>query len=180
MRHFQKIAEGVDVVPVLNALAANPSLWNACDLRTTHPMSPHQQVDDILLWFNDIPDDPADIVDDIRTVPYDPWLLLPQVRLHVFEIMRRVEAVHLGRCMITRLAPGDSIPEHVDQGAPATFYTRYMLALQCLPGALFESGGEVVNFRTGEWWQVDNTAPHSVVNNSADDRIVLIVDLRLG
>lgn len=179
MRHFQKIAEGVDVIPALNALAANPSLWNANDIRTTHPLSPHHDVDDILLWFNDIPDDPADVVDDIRTVPYDPWMLLPQFRPLVFDIMRRVEAVQLGRCMITRLPPGGRIPEHTDQGAPASFYTRYMLALQCLPGALFESGGEVINFRMGEWWMVDNTVPHSVTNNSADDRIVLIVDLRL-
>jgi hypothetical protein len=179
MRHFTKIAEGIDVIPVLNALAANPHLWNANDLRTTHPLSPHGAVDDIWLWFNSIPDDPTAVIDDIAVVPYPAWQSLPQVRPLVFDIMRRVEAVQIGRCLITRMAPGAIIHEHVDQGAPAEYYTRYMLALQCLPGALFESGKEVINFHMGEWWLVDNSAPHSVINNSADDRIVLIVDLRL-
>lgn len=178
MRHFLKIAEGIDVIPALNALAVNPHLWNAHDLRTTHQLSPHRAVDDIWLWFNRMSDDPADVIDDLECVPYPAWQQLPQFRGLVLDIMRRVEGTRLGRAIITRLPPGKSIPAHVDEGAPATYYTRYQLALQCLPGALFESGGEVIQFRMGEVWQVDNRVEHSVVNNSADDRIVLIVDVR--
>lgn len=166
------------MIPALNALAVNAHLWNQHDLRTTHPLSPHQQVDDIWLWFNPISDDPTDVIDDLEVVAYPAWQQLPQFRNIVFDIMRRVEGTRLGRVMITRLPPGKSIPAHVDEGAPATYYTRYQLALQCLPGALFESGGEVINMRMGEVWQVDNRATHSVVNNSADDRIVLIMDVR--
>jgi hypothetical protein len=177
MRNFQKIAEGVDVIPLLNALAVHDDLWNENTLRTTHPDSPHKEVDDIWVWFND-PSDPAAVVDDLTVIPYRAWYEIPQVRSYVFDIMRRVEGVRLGRVLITRLAPGKCIPEHVDEGAPATYYTRYQLALQSLPGALFESGGEVINFRMGELWMVNNRAPHKVTNNSADDRIVLIVDIR--
>jgi len=79
---------------------------------------------------------------------------------------------------LTRLAPGAAIPAHIDDGAPATYYTRYQLALQSLPGALMKIGEEVVNFRMGEVWQIDNRTEHSVVNNSADDRIALIIDVR--
>lgn len=179
MRHFTKIAECVDVIPLLNALAAHDDLWNENTLRTTHPASPHQDVDDIWCWFND-PSDPEAVIDDLTTVPFRAWYEIPQVRPLVFDIMRRVEAVRLGRVLITRLAPGCSIPPHVDEGAPATYYTRYQLALQCLPGCNFTIGDEAVNFRMGEWWQIDNRTKHSVVNNSADDRIVLIVDVRLS
>lgn len=178
MRHFCKIAEGIDVVPVLNALAVNPHLWNANDLRSTHPLSPHHNVDDIWLWFNPEREDASAIVDDLEVVPYPAWEKLPQVRSIVLDVMRRVEGTRLGRVIITRLPPGKTIPVHVDEGAPATYYTRYQLALQCLPGALFESGGEVIQFRMGDVWQVDNRVRHSVVNNSADDRIVLIMDIR--
>jgi quercetin dioxygenase-like cupin family protein len=66
----------------------------------------------------------------------------------------------------------------VDSGAPATFYTRYQIALQSLPGALFNIEDETVNFRSGDIWLINNKAEHSVVNNSADDRIVCIVDIR--
>lgn len=180
MRHFIKIAEQVDVIPLLNALAAHDDLWNENNLRSTHPASPHKEVDDILVFFNRIPDDPAAIVDDVDVVPYRAWQELPQVRQHVFDIMRRVEAVRLGRVIITRLPPGCKIAPHADQGAPVDYYRRYILALQNAPGSIFRIGDEVVQFRMGEWWLINNSVEHEVVNNSADDRIVLICDLRLA
>lgn len=177
MRHFTKIADGLDVVPLLNALAQHDELWNQNTLRTTHPASPHQQTDDIWCMFNRIPDDPAEVVDDIAVIPYPAWSTLP-LRNLVLDLMRRVEGVQLGRVLISRLAPGKTIPEHTDQGAPATYYERYHLALQSLPGALNNSGGETVNYRMGEFWWFDNAVPHSIVNNSADDRIILVLDVR--
>lgn len=178
MRNFCKIFEGMDVVPLLAALAAKPELWNANPIRTTFPGSPHAACDDILLFFNDIPDNPLQIVDDIAVKPYPAWAELPQVHGLIFDLMRRVQGVQLGRVLITRLAPGQCIPEHEDQGAPADYYERFQIALQCLPGCLFKAGEEVVNFSMGECWWFDNRQPHSVVNNSADDRIALIVDIR--
>lgn len=177
MRNFTKIAEGVDVIPLLNALAVNDDLWNENDLRSTHPASPHHAVDDIWIWFNN-PSDPQAVVDDLTVIPYRGWTALPHLRPYIFDIMRRVEGVRLGRVLITRLPPGGVIPEHVDQGAPVTFYSRYMLCLQNLPGSIFKIGEEVVQFNMGEWWRVNNGEPHSVVNNSADDRLVLIADIR--
>lgn len=177
MRHFTKIAEGVDVVPILNALAVRPELWNQNPLRTTHPASPHQETDDIWVLFNRIPENEAEVVDDLDVIPYSAWSELP-IRAVVLDLMRRIDGMRLGRVLITRLAPGASIPEHVDQGAPATYYERYHLALQSYPGALNHSGGETVNYRMGEFWHFDNKAPHSIVNNSEDDRIVLIMDVK--
>lgn len=177
MKHFLKIHEGIDVIPLLNALAVRPDLWNENNLRTTHPQSPHGQTDDVWCMFNCIPDDPSEVVDDCEVIPYRAWDILPVKNL-VMDLMRRVDGVRLGRVLISRLAPGCTIPEHVDQGAPATYYKRYHLALQSLPGALNRSGGEVVTYRPGEFWWFDNAAPHSVVNNSADDRIVVVMDVR--
>jgi hypothetical protein len=180
MRHFLKIAGNVDTVPVLNALAINESLWNEVTIRTAHPASPHSQADDILVFFNEIPDDPTSVIDDIQTRPYPAWPALPQLRSLVFDLMRRVEATQLGRVMITRLAPGARIAAHVDEGAPATFFQRYQIALQSNAGALFRIDDETVCFATGDAWWVNNRAEHEVINNSADDRIVLIVDLRIA
>lgn len=178
MRHFLKIAENVDVIPVLNALQNRPDLWNQNQLRTQHPGTAHAQVDDIWIWFNDV-SQPEAVIDDKEVISYPAWGELPQVQTIVFDLMRRVGGVRLGRVIITRLAPGRRITPHEDQGAPASYYTRYQVALQSLPGALFHCGGETVNFRTGEVWMIDNQATHSVENNSADDRLVMIVDVRL-
>lgn len=172
-----KIAEGVDVLPVLNALAVNDDLWNENGLRTMHPASPHQSCDDIWCWFNDA-DDPATVPDDTRVVPYRGWFALPQLRPIVLDLMRRVEGTHLGRVIITRLPPGGTIPPHIDGGAPATFYTRYQLAVQCRPGAIFASGNEAIQMAPGEVWLVNNRVEHGVINNSDDDRIVVIIDIR--
>ena len=180
MRSFCKIFEQLDVVPLLNALATKPHLWNANTLRTTFPGSPHAECDDIWLFFNRIPVNPAEVVNDIDVVPYAAWEELPQVRHLVFDLMRRVEGVQLGRVLITRLAPGKSIPAHADEGAPAVYYSRYQIILQSLPGCTFRVGNETVQFGMGDCWWIDNQTEHEVVNNSADHRLALIVDVRLG
>lgn len=179
MRNFFQLAAGLDFGPVLNALARQPDLWNLHTLRTTYPGSVHCDVDDIWLFFNEERGDgDFSAFDDRQTKPYPAWDKLPQVRPFIFDLMRRVEGVQLGRVIITRLPPGKSIAPHEDAGAPASFYTRYQLALQCHPGCVFNAGDESVNFRVGDVWQFDNQQTHSVINNSADDRIVLIVDIK--
>lgn len=179
MRNFLRIAEGVDTVPVLNALAQNPDLWNQNTLRTTHPLSAHAQVSDCWVFFNDIdPENPAATIDALQVRPYEAWARLPQLRSLVFDLMRRVEGVQLGRVIITSLPPGGQITPHADLGAPATYFTRYQVALQNQPGSVFRCGDETVTFRTGEVWWFNNRIEHAVVNNSTDDRLALIVDAR--
>lgn len=183
MRYFQQLAGGINVTPLMNAIQRQPDLWNANTIRTKHPGTAHAEVSDILLRFNDLAEfertgNPATITDDKECIPYPAWEKLPQVRSIIFDLMRTVEATRLGRVIITKLMPGKTITPHVDQGAPATYFERYQIALQSLPGALFNIGNETVNFRTGDAWWINNEVEHSVVNNSADDRIVMIVDLR--
>jgi hypothetical protein len=179
MRHFLQIATGVDVVPALNALAVQDDLWNENSLRSAYPNSPHAEVDDVWLLFNRMPANPAEVIDDIQAQAYRGWWALPQLRLLVLDLARRVEGISLGRVIVTRLRPGGRIAPHVDQGAPAEVFTRYQIALQSLPGAVFRVEDEEVSFRTGDVWKINNRAEHSVINNSADDRIVCIVDVRI-
>jgi hypothetical protein len=178
MQHFLCLADNIDVIPVMRELATQPDLWNQNTLRTQHPDTAHAEVSDIWLWFNEIPEDPTAVINDIQTIAYPAWTQLPSLRRLVLDLMRRVDGVQLGRCIVTKLPPGGQITPHVDHGAPAEFYTRYQIALQSLPGALFHCEDETVSFCTGEVWWVNNRVKHSVVNNSADDRIVCIVDIR--
>lgn len=179
MRNFLKIADGVDVGPVIHALTQHPDLWDENPLRTMHPGTAHAEVNDIWLWFNDIDmADLAKVVDDKDVIPYRGWSVLPQVRPIVLNLMRAVEGIRLGRVMITRLAPGKRILPHADGGAPAEYFSRYHVALKCPDGALFRAGDEIVQMRTGEAWWFNNRAEHEVWNHSTDDRIVLIIDVR--
>lgn len=179
MQNFLKIAEGVDVIPTLAALNRHADLWNENRLRTTHPDSPHTEVDDIWCMFNQVdPENQAATIDALQTYPYRAWNMLPHLRAVVLDVMRRVDGVQLGRVIISRMKPGAKIAPHIDQGAPAEFYHRYQLALQCRPGCQFIIEDEALQMRPGEVWQINNRRTHSVVNNSDADRIAVIIDIR--
>lgn len=180
MNNFFKLADGVDVTPLMAAIHAHPELWNQNPLRTTHPGTAHSQADDIWLRFNEMANDNLTVVDDLICYNYPAFRLLPQARPLIFGLMARVEGEHLGRCIITRLKPGACIAPHEDLGAPATFFERYHILLQSHPGAIFRAGNEQVQMRTGEVWWFDNSKEHEVINHSDDDRITLIVDIRVN
>lgn len=177
MRNFLNIATGIDTMPLLAALAARPDLWNQNPLRTTYPDTPHCEADDIWLRFNEMSDDPTQVIDDIQAHPYPAWHELP-VKDMVLNLMRAVGGTQLGRVLITRIAPGGEIYPHCDEGAPATFFQRYQIMLQCNPGVLFLCGDETAQMKTGDVYWFNNALEHSVLNNSNADRIALIADIR--
>ena len=182
MKNFQCITNKVETGQLLHQIKRQPELWDENTLRTKHPGTAHAEVSDIWVMFNDIlmkgTNGQEYVKDDKEVIPYRAWHLLPTLRPIIFDLMRYVEAVRLGRVIITSLPPGGQITPHVDQGAPAEYYERYQLAIQCNPGNLFHIGDETVSFKTGEIWHINNCETHSVQNNSDDDRIVCIIDLR--
>ena len=178
MRSCQLLASNLDVGRILNEILRRPDLWDENNLRTTHPGTAHSQVSDIWVWFNKLPKDESEVINDKEVIPYRAWKQIPALRNVIFALMRQVDAVRLGRVIITRLPPGKEITPHVDGGAPAEYYSRSHLAIQCLPGNIFQMEEEKVSFQTGQIWWIDNKKLHSVVNNSSDDRIVCIIDLR--
>lgn len=193
MRNFQQLATGVDVMPLLHAVQRQPDLWNQQKLRTTHKGSPHSQVDDIFLRFVDLAPygnlestgeygeealAKASIMDQHESIFYPAWFKLPDAGSIVFDLMRRVSGVRLGRVLITRLAPGKKIDVHIDSGEHAAYYDRYHCVLQNFPGSVFRAGDEAVAMKAGEVWWFDNSTMHEVVNNSVEDRLTMIIDIR--
>ena len=179
MKNFYKLASNVEVVSLMAAIVRQPELWNQNKLRTEHPGTAHSQVEDIWIRFNSLEEeDLLSVVDSHESVWYSGAAALPQARPIIFALMRQVEGIRLGRVMITKLAPGKVILPHVDGGAHAEYYKRYHVVLQGLPGSLFRSDNETVQMLTGECWWFDNGIEHEVINNSADDRVHMIVDIR--
>jgi quercetin dioxygenase-like cupin family protein len=178
MRNFYRLAHGVDVTGLVAALHAKPHLWNRNALRREYPGTPHRECDDIWLRFQPEGMSAEQVVDAHESVNYPALAELPMVRPMIFALMRQVEGERLGRVLITRLAPGKRIYPHVDGGDHAAYFKRYQIALHSEPGVLFRAGDEQVSMRTGEVWWFDNGQEHEVVNNSADDRLALIVDIR--
>lgn len=180
MKNFQLITT-FDPQLLLHQIQKKPDLWNENTLRTSHPMTPHKQVDDIWIRFNDLSEYEEKVervIDEHESIWYPATYELPAVRPIVFGLMARVEGERLGRVLITRLAPGKRIDPHEDGGSHAAYYERYHCVLQSFPGSIFRCGQEQVQMRAGEVWWFNNAIEHEVINNSADDRIHLIVDIR--
>lgn len=179
MKNFLQIGAGLDVIPLLMALQNHPELWDADKVRSTFDQSPHRDVQDILLRFSDTNE--ADIGDQLLCHNMPAMAVMPQARALIYWLMARVEGDMLGRVVITKLAPGKRIYPHSDVlGLYANTMNRFHIPLQAGPGCVFIAGGEQVAMRVGDAWDFNAHAEHEVINNSADDRIHLIVDIRIS
>jgi hypothetical protein len=189
MNNFLRLTAGpsLDTMPLLHALATQPDLWNANTYRTRYKNTPHGEVDDVWLRYSR-PDSTANEAetakaqDDTSPVWYPAAARLPQVKPLALMLMRSVDGYELGRVLITRVRPGARILAHKDTDGEYVNEAdrqRYHIVLQGLPGSLFHCGDETVQMLTGEAWWFDARQTHAVENNSADDRIHLIIDLRL-
>lgn len=193
MKNFQKLAEGADVRPLLHSITRQAHLWNEYNVRKTfNTHSVHKIADDILLRYNKY-EKGEDLTEksctELEAVNYPAFAKLPEARALIFALMTRVQGERLGRALIAKLPPGVGIAPHTDiippcsEAAriaipPAVYYERYHIVLQSAPGAIFRCEEEQVYMAPGEVWWFDNTKEHEVMNNSCDDRIHLIVDIR--
>ena len=183
MRNFLQIASGVDVLPLKVALFNNPGLWKK-DIRTQFKGSPFKETEEIILRFFEYPK--GTNVDDPKVQTKceftDAWQAMPELRPVVSDLMRRVNAYSLERMFISRMKPGARILPHADvRGAYANIsdMARYHVVIQGLPGSLFRAGEETIHMSTGDVWSFNARVEHEVINNSVDDRIHLLIDMRL-
>ena len=180
------IARDVDVVPLQHVLMRKPELWNQEKFRTTYDNTPHAEVDDILLRYSAPdktadPSDTAEVQNDHGAVWYPAAETLPEVKPLVLDLMRYTNAYELTRLLISRLAPGKRILPHADnvgEYVKLGDIARYHIVVRGLPGSLFRCGDEEVNMQSGEIWWFQPHLEHQIVNNSPDDRIHLLADLR--
>lgn len=109
---------------------------------------------------------------------YPAYEALPALKPVIFDLMTKVEGEHLGGVLITRIPAGCGIAPHVDRGWHVEFYDKFYLSLKSSPGAKFLCGEDVLEPKPGEIWRFDNRLEHSVVNESNEDRMTLIVCIR--
>jgi len=173
VRYFYKLGQNIEVVSMMDRVMRNPQLWNEDDCRTTFENTPHSDVEDILLRFGSTSGDDLEAVDR-------PSMKILEAKKGALAVMAMLGGSRLGRVVITKLAPGKKILPHADVlGEYAKYYSRYHLVLQGLPGSLFICGDETVQMMTGELWWFDASAEHCVMNNSQDDRIHMLIDIRI-
>lgn len=174
----QLLAEGLDFSGVIEVLKNNQHLLDSITFRTSFPDSPHREVHDVILRCPTKID--ADIINDKFCENYEAMSVFGKsIYPYISELMYQVGAVGLGRVILTALEPGKQVYPHEDQGAACDYYHRFHLVLQAYEGCVLKVDGEEFEQHTGQVWWFDNSKNHSVVNNSDQVRVVLIVDLEL-
>lgn len=196
MRNFLRIASGVNVTPLMLAIARRPELWTEDTYLRHYPQGPFGMVDSILLRFpqkvvfND--EDPAEQErkvalykanqlpghDQHESIDYPAYASLPEARDIVMNVFAAVRGERLGRVMINRIAPGGNIFPHADTPEHANYYRRFHVVLQSAPGVMFRCGDERPSWETGAVFWFNNKLEHEVINNSAEDRIHMVIDAR--
>lgn len=190
MRNFQRLATGVNVTPLMLAINRHPSLWTEDTFLRHYPQGPFGEVDSIMLRFpvkmqaeteaeidlykqNLLPGH-----DQHESIDYPAYALLTEARPIVSNVFSAVAGTRLGRVMINRIAPGGSIFPHADTPEHCRYYSRYHVVLQSEPGVSFRCGNEKTYWETGSVFWFNNALEHEVINNSAVDRIHMIIDAR--
>jgi aspartyl/asparaginyl beta-hydroxylase len=180
VKNFQAIGTA-DTIPLMHEIQRQPGLWKADTYLRDYPQGPFGDCETIFIRFP-----PASVSelergekDQHESVWMDGAIHLPAARDIIFNLMGRVRGERLGRCMVNKLSPGGRIYPHADTPAHAAYWDRYHVVLQSGPGCLFRCGGEEVTMPVGQVWWFAHALEHEVINNSKEDRVHLIVDIRL-
>ncbi|WP_244201383.1 aspartyl/asparaginyl beta-hydroxylase domain-containing protein [Paraburkholderia rhynchosiae] len=187
-----KLAQ-VDVTPLMLAIRRRPELWQEDTFLRHYPQGPFGETESIMLRFPKIADFSRDKTgrkmekykqnllpgyDQHESEDKPAFKVLTEARPIVFALMGSVQGERLGRVMINKIVPGGRIFPHADTPVHAEYYSRFHVVLQSQPGVIFRCDDEQVYMATGEVWWFNNKLEHEVINNSADDRIHMIVDIR--
>lgn len=181
--HFLKIAQNLDVIPLLLAIRQQPGIWGR-SFRTTFPESPHREMLDAILRVQ-VPEKS----DDGRECFWTPqWACLPQARALVYGLMSRVEGERLGRVLLTWAVEKSQIYPHRDIGPKESghydsepYWSRFHVPLETNPGCTFTCGEdgeeETVHMEVGSAWWFNSALMHRCANNGQGNRIHLIIDV---
>lgn len=179
---FLRVADGIDVSGVLRELEQNPDLWGEINWRK-RPGSPHTGMTDIWVRLERLADmEKHGARTEHDSVWYRAYDALPSLKPIIYDLMRLVQGERIGTILITRIPPGSKIDPHLDIGWHVDYYDKFYVSLQSAPGAKFichqPGGDEILEPKVGECWRFDNRILHSVVNESNQDRVTLIVSIR--
>jgi hypothetical protein len=174
MNRILKIADGLDVEPLRDALQAQPELWNQNTARTAHPDSPHHELSDIWARFAG----PGVNGGEPHESIWYPCADLLPIRDLVYPLMSGVHGDQLGGVLITKIPAGKACKPHSDPGWHARFYEKFAVQIDADPRQEFCCEGESLVTKPGDLFWFDNSFTHWVTNPTEFDRITAIVCIR--
>lgn len=184
MSNAIRITRGIDPSIALMELGRNAKLWELETFRQDFSGSPHLHTKSIFCRVTDEfkARDPEQVVGAhmLEASDFHAYESLPSVYGLVSGLMKRVNGERIGCVMVVKLAAGKSIEAHIDEGEYPKYYDRFHIALSGgANGALYRIGDKKFRMLPGEVWWFQNLIEHEVFNDSNEDRINIIVDIKL-
>lgn len=175
MRNFECLSTGLDVCPLMRAIARQSELFAQTTTRQDYPGSAHKDTSTIFLrWCKGL--DVQAAFTEIPSFDFPAMGKLQEAHELINYTLRRVSATELGRVLIVSLHSGGVITPHADEGAYADHYERFHIVLASEGGVIFRADDESVEMRPGELWYFNHKAEHEVRNLSGHPRLHMIID----
>ena len=174
--NFIRIAEGLDVEPLLQLLDAKPELWKEIEARQKFTNSPHKDTESIyvrgplkmsayyVLWDTGSYDYPC--------MEYLKDALVPLMR----PVLEQLGVKDMGRVLIVNLKPSGHVTKHNDQGTYADHYSRFHIVLRSNQHCSQTCGTQSQRFEVGDVWWFNHKELHTAHNVGDSDRIHIIFD----
>lgn len=189
MKNFH-ILSTADVNPLMLNIKRHPDLWKEDTFLRDYPQGPFGEIESIMLRFPEIRvfEQEAELekykqglsdFDQHESVDCLAFSILTEARAIVFGLMTLVQGERLGRVMINKIAPGGRIYPHADSKEHTDYYTRFHVVLQSSAGCILKAGEEQLDMKTGDVFWFNNKLEHEVINNSAFDRISMVIDIKV-
>ena len=162
------------------------SIWKDDTYLRDYPQGPFGDCESIILRFSPLSgkegekalQEHPETFDQHECVDQPVFKLLPEARGLIFNLMSFAQGERLGRVIINKINPGGRIYPHSDSPAHAEYYDRFHIVLNSAPGVDFRCESEHAHMETGSCWWFNNKLEHEVINNSAEERIHLVIDIR--
>ena len=177
MLHFTRVAEAVDIQPLLAELDAQPDMWLA-DTSRQRKVRCQRNTLNIFLRAPKKPLPPgaknANDVHESRRMRAA--AKFPRTLAFCEGIADEWGAV-LGRATLVALLPNSRVYPHIDMGDYYRIRDRLHLVLRSPEGSPLSAEEETVTMREGELWVFNNKVEHWAENPSQEPRVHLIFDV---
>jgi hypothetical protein len=81
------------------------------------------------------------------------------------------------RVLLIKLEANKNVTEHTDSGDYLNTVRRFHIPIITNDQVFYTVNGEKINMKEGDCWEINNRKPHSVDNDSNEDRVHLLVDI---
>ena len=178
---IMRLASGMNVDPLVRQLDAHPEAWNEHTMRTDAYHTPHEEVSDIWVRYNDwanFKGDPQAFNSQHESVWYPVAARIPAAWSLARHVMRMIGGKKLGGVLITRIPPGGEVKPHIDSGWHAEHYEKFAVQVKGNKDQAFCFENGELRPEPGDLYTFDNSYMHWVTNNSDSERITLIICIR--